>query len=401
MRVLIVTREYPPEAEGGISRRLSNLVPGLIKEGVDVDVVSFGGSSLSGETVYSLEPRSKILYTRSGEPSVGDAASVVLDIRRLDKYSSRILSLRRHDLVQVEEPVFGPFIATRVPMIVTAHTTQLGEFNALRSMLKSARQLKRLAFSGTVGFAFDRLCLRGADVVVAVGPTIKNELQRFCGVPQEKVVVIPNGAEVQQKLNKTKAKQKLGIDNVLFVYAGRLVDRKRVDDFLKALYTLRREGFRDFSALVVGAGPVEAPLGNLSLRLGLADCVKFTGRVDDLTFHAILEAADVFVLPSCYEGNPISVMEAMAFGCIPVVADIPQMHGIVRGGENGFTYPVGKPEALASALRKVASDREMRASMSRKIRKGVACHSWSAVVGGYLRIYEALLKGSAESRRGS
>lgn len=87
-----------------------------------------------------------------------DGASVLTDIWRLDRYASRILSREHYDLVQVEEPVFGPFISSRVPKVVTVHTTQLGEFNALLGLFKNGRQAIRLLFSGTVGWAFDRLC---------------------------------------------------------------------------------------------------------------------------------------------------------------------------------------------------------------------------------------------------
>lgn len=391
MRVLIVSREYPPASEGGISRRLSNLVPMLMNRGVDVGVVCFEGSSLAGEKVHSLGARSRILYTHAGEPSLGDVTLVLTDIWRLDRYASSILSSGRYDLVQIEEPVFGPFTSSTVPRVVTTHTTQLGEFNALRGVFNSARQVKRLAFSGSIGWVFERLCLRDADLVVAVAPSIRAELQRSYGMPEEKIRVIPNGVDVPEVLHKAEAKEKIGVNNLLFVYAGRLIDRKRVGDFLKALKTLREDGFKDFSALIVGSGPVRGVLADLVRRLELTDCVKFTGYVDDHVFFNFLEAADVFVLPSCYEGLPISVMEAMAYGCLPVVANIAQIQGIVRRGENGITFPVGDVRGLSKALYEVATDDKLRTSISSTARKDAIGFSWSTAVNGYLQVYDAVL----------
>ena len=393
MRILIVSREYPPATEGGISRRLSNLVPRLMDRGLDVGVVCFGGSTLTGERIYSLDANSKILYTRTGEPSVGDAASVLKDIWRLDRYASNILSSEQYDLVQVEEPVFGPFISSRVPRIVTVHTTQLGEFYALRAVFNNVRQLKRLIFSGTFGWMFDRLCLRDADFVVAVGPAIRAELQMFYGGPQENVQVVPNGVTCPEVLNKAEVKRQLGIDNLLFVYAGRLVDRKRIDDFLRAISMLRQDGFEDISALVVGSGPVSNILANLAANLSITDCVRFTGHVDDNMYFNIMEAADVFVLPSCYESAlPIAVLEAMAYGCVPIVTNIPHIFGTIRAEETGLVYPVGDVKALSNALRKVSTDNGLRASISNCARKDAASFSWSNMEDAYLRIYDRVLR---------
>ena len=391
MRVLIVTREYPPASEGGISRRLANLVPILMHKGVDVGVVSFGGTSLVGERTYFLDAQSPILYTHSSEPSATDAASVLTDIWRLDGYASHILSHESYDLVQVEEPVFGPFISSPVPKIVTTHTTQLGEFKALLGVFNNARQVIRLMFSGTVGWAFDRLCLRNADAVVAVGQAIRTELRRFYGIPYEKVQVIPNGVSVPSEVNKARAKKEIGVENFLFLYAGRLVDRKRVEDFLRALSMLKHRGFDNFSALVVGAGPTKENLTNLAQRLRLTDRLRFTGYVDDRLFFRLLEAADVFVLPSCYEGHPISLIEAMAYGCVPVAASIPQIREIIRTCQNGITYPVGDLESLTDALFDVATDAGLRSSILSASRESAMDLSWSAAANEYIKIYRALV----------
>jgi glycosyltransferase involved in cell wall biosynthesis len=293
----------------------------------------------------------------------------------------------------VEEPVFGPFISSSVPKVVTTHVTQLGEVGALLEVFNSSGQISRLVFSGTIGWAFDRLCLRDADVVVAVGPVIRTELCRYYGVREEIVRVIPNGVDVPRKVNKVEAKREIGVDNILFLYVGRLVDRKRVGDFLAALHMVRQRGLEDFSALIVGSGPVGHALTRLTSGLRLGDRVTFTGHVDDRMLFHLFEAADVFVLPSCYEGNPISVMEAMAYGCVPVVSDIPHLREIVRTHENGLTYPVGDVESLADALLTLATDDELRASISLAARRSALHFSWSGVASKYVRIYHALKHG--------
>ncbi len=392
MRVLIVTREYPPASEGGISRRLTNLVPGLLKAGVDIGVVCFNGASQFGERVFSLAPKGRILYTRSGEPSLRDAPSILTDIWRLDRKASGLLSTGAYDLVQIEEPVFGPFISASVPRVVTTHVTQVGEFHALFRPSRITRGAKRLAFSGSIGWIFDGLCLKTADIVVAVSETVMNEVHKFYGIKDEKIRVIPNGVDFPKQLDKLEAKRKIGLNNFLFIYAGRLVHRKRVDDFLRALSMLRERGFKDFSAYVVGSGPTQEFLTELACGLGLARCVQFTGHVSDDVFFRLLEAADVFVMPSSYEGLPISVMEAMAYGCVPVVTNIPQMLGIVHSGENGLVYPLGDLRSLCNALDQIASDAALRTSISSKARESVKGLSWTTATNEHIRIYDSLVE---------
>jgi glycosyltransferase involved in cell wall biosynthesis len=390
MRVLIVTREYPPSAEGGISRRLSNLVPALLDRGVEVGVVCFGGASLAGETLYCLDARSRILYTRSGEPSAIEGASVVADIWRLDRYASDILSRRKYDLVQIEEPVFGPFITSSVPRVVTTHSTQLGMFRALLGVFGSPREMNRLAFSGTLGWFFDRLCLNDAEMVVAVGSALRDEIRRLYRVPWSRIAVVSNGVGALGVIDKEEAKRKIGRDNFLCVYAGRIVDIKRIGDFVKALWRLKQSGFEDFSALILGSGPAKPKLVRMACKLDLMSNLRFIEYVGGSQFFDFLEAADVFVLPSCYEGFPISVLEAMAYGCVPVVADIPPLREIVSGGRNGMAFPVGDVQALSDALLLMARDEPLRTSMSNSARNEVSKRTWSSVADEYVRIYGVL-----------
>jgi glycosyltransferase involved in cell wall biosynthesis len=103
-------------------------------------------------------------------------------------------------------------------------------------------------------------------------------------------------------------------------------------------------------------------------RLGIADRVQFTGWVDEEVVHRLLERADVLVLPSRFEGLPIAVIEAMAFGLAVVVTPVGAVPEVIRDGEEGILVPVGDPRILAKALTRLARDPALRQHLGRNAR---------------------------------
>jgi glycosyltransferase involved in cell wall biosynthesis len=108
--------------------------------------------------------------------------------------------------------------------------------------------------------------------------------------------------------------------------------------------------------VLVGAGPDHGMLQTAIDRNGLAARVHLLGRRDDVP--ALLARADVFVLPSRFEGLPSSVIEAMAAARPIVATDVGGMSELVVDGDNGWLVPPAAPLALADAIRSaLASDR--------------------------------------------
>jgi len=109
---------------------------------------------------------------------------------------------------------------------------------------------------------------------------------------------------------------------------------------------------------------------------------------DPRTFYRSL---DIFCLPSCSEGTPLVIMEAMACG-VPIVAtDVGGVRSLVSDGEDGFLVPQKSPEALANMILKLASRRELRQSMSKRARLKAQSHfSIDTILGRYDALYRRL-----------
>ncbi len=145
-------------------------------------------------------------------------------------------------------------------------------------------------------------------------------------------------------------------DRASVLFVGRLDEGKGLFDLLKAQSQLG-----DATRLyLVGSGTLEDDLRESADTLGIADDVEFVGAVPHDEIHRYYAAADIFCLPSYHEGFPIVNMEALASGCALVSTQIDSIEEQVTDGETGLLVAPGDVDALANALRRVATDRDMR-----------------------------------------
>ncbi len=140
-----------------------------------------------------------------------------------------------------------------------------------------------------------------------------------------------------------------------FVYLGRLVKEKGVATLIKAA------AVAGVSLRVIGTGPEEGALRNLSMCLG-AD-VSFLGYLSGSPLHDQIRSARALVLPSeWYENAPVSVMEAYALGKPVIGAAIGGIPELIREGGSGVTFESGSIEGLASVLENFNSYNDSRLS---------------------------------------
>jgi glycosyltransferase involved in cell wall biosynthesis len=144
--------------------------------------------------------------------------------------------------------------------------------------------------------------------------------------------------------------------HVLFV--GRLDAVKGVPLLLEA-FASARSRHPDARLTVVGDGPARAALEAQALALGIAGATTFTGYKAQAEVAALLEEADMLVLPSFAEGLPVVLMEAMA-SRIPVIASgVAGVPELVQDGISGFVVPAGDVETLTARLEKLLADPDL------------------------------------------
>jgi glycosyltransferase involved in cell wall biosynthesis len=200
-----------------------------------------------------------------------------------------------------------------------------------------------------------------ADRLITVCHAFARELARNTGVSLEKIFVQHNSIRPQSAhANGDTIRSKFGIgdEELVVLSVGRLSKEKAHVDLLSAFKQLIETNPELNCRLIfVGDGPERGRLEAAAESPGLKDRVVFAGQVSDVnSFYA---AAGVFVLPSHSEGSPHVLLEAMA-ARVPVVATkVGGVPEIVEDDVSALLVPAANPTALASAIARVLTDKEM------------------------------------------
>lgn len=200
-------------------------------------------------------------------------------------------------------------------------------------------------------------------------------LRRLRGHAQQ-MEVLPVVAFSPEKLVEftALAKERIPEHEPIQIFSGGYVEaRKGMGLALQALAKLRNEGFR-FRYEHGGIGPERRHLCAQIQRLHLQDCVRFVDPYQSAAYQEKLRATEIFLFPSLRDNCPISLLEAMGHGCVPVVADHAGPGEIVTA-ESGLKIPVTDPgefvEKLAGGLKSLFLDPERRRRLGEGARKRV------------------------------
>lgn len=173
------------------------------------------------------------------------------------------------------------------------------------------------------------------------------------------------------------------------LYVGRLQDeQKRVSLLPRILRSLADRGLR-WHLTLVGDGPERAPLETKFSELGLSDSVTFAGLVRPDAVGAFYLDNDVLLNVSRYEGFPITIIEAMSAGCVPLLTNLPSVDAAVLvSGRNCLVIPVDEPERAVDLLSSLKPD-ELE-EMSDAARRTGTSFTVERMVGEYQAFFEEL-----------
>ena len=198
----------------------------------------------------------------------------------------------------------------------------------------------------------------GWSVPVALTPEVKASVADFYRLPPEKIPMIYNGIDLSRCLPKTTYETK---ETVTILHVGRFDVPKNHAGLLEA-FRLLLEIHPQCRLRLVGDGELRAEMEALALKLGIAARVEFCGMQSNV--YPYLHDADIFVLPSVYEGNPMTIIEAMGTG-LPIVASrvggIPDM---ISERESGILVQP-EPKAVCDACASLVEDALLRQRLGR------------------------------------
>jgi len=236
--------------------------------------------------------------------------------------------------------------------------------------------------------------LRKAGKIIAVSEDTKRDLQRFLGIPSEKIVVIEEGVEavfkVMPKNGLELVRKKYQLPEKFILHVGECWQYKNIEMLLRMMKKLIiDERYKDLKLVKVGGEWTENQL-NLIENLGIKSKIIKLPFVPRRDLPMVYNLASVLVQPSFLEGFGLTVLEAMACGCPVVVADVSALKSLVK--EAGLVVKGDDLDQVANGVRWVFENRHLR---QRMVMAGLArakLYTWFQAAKKTLAIYEEIRK---------
>jgi glycogen(starch) synthase len=399
MRVLLISWEYPPVIEGGLARHVRNLSEQLVGQGVEVHVVTRGG----GHSEPTEERHGVVVHRVAEPPFPKDVNAFVRWVEAMNddmrELGDKLCGGLGFDLVHSHDWLVAGAaqrIARRAgrPWLTTVHATEYGRHQGWVHKHPQSHI-----------HAAERAMVRSADHVITCSRYMRSHVASVFGVPASGITAIQNGIDpgdlepIVHDLIELRARYAKP-DERLVLLVGRLVYEKGFHLALDALKPVI-EKLGGVRFVVAGTGTAEAELRRQAWRLGLSRKGAFLGWVGDDMLHSLYRVADLCIVPSIYEPFGLVALEAMASGCLCVVADTGGLREVIPGdGTVGLRFPSRDTNALQEILERVLTDDGVRAQLVAEAREHVLRFDWSEVARQTLAIYRDLVEAEVASDRG-
>lgn len=325
-------------AYGGGSKVILDLVEAALAEGARVDILTTNERMTTEARAIGAGVADLDLIHRPMHP--------LRDLQGLWGLV-RFLKRERYDVVHTHTSkagIIGRVAAKFTPESFVIHTVHGFAFHE-----RSPRWLIAAVWVA------ERLGAALSDLVVTVSEHHYAAAKRLRIVPVRKLQAIPNGiraagATDAERVPAVRAELLADGGDTILLCHGRLARQKGIIHLINAISSMKANttlptGVR---VIVAGDGPLRETLERQVAELGIGEVVRFLGFRSDI--DDLLDASDVIVLPSLWEGLSIALMEAMARGCLVAVSDIPSNVELIEHNSNGILFPAADDEAIARVL---------------------------------------------------
>ncbi|HEX3928371.1 MAG TPA: N-acetyl-alpha-D-glucosaminyl L-malate synthase BshA [Gemmatimonadales bacterium] len=240
-------------------------------------------------------------------------------------------------------------------------------------------------------FAITRFSIERSDGVTAVSKFLREETYRAFGCGDCAVTVIPNFVNLAEyRPDLAMSRDAFApADQKLLVHVSNFREVKRLRDVVRIFARVRRA--MPATLIMVGDGPDRGDAEQEARNLGVADDVRFLGRLD--TMAPLLAAADLFVLPSQTESFGLAALEALACGTPVLASRVGGIPEVITDGVEGILEPVGSVEAMARRAIDLLKDTVRHARMREAAVARAAMFSTDAIVPRYEAFYHQVMNG--------
>lgn len=375
--VTMVCHRYTPFPAGGADRQAQDIAEALVKQGWKVDILTMRLPGTKKKEIIHAVPVSR-LWTSFVPKIQGTLFLSQIFWHLLFKPGPRVIHLN-----QMYREMLPALLVRRLrgfPVVmVDVCGGAFGEIARLQ-VVPFGRWMLKLA--------------RKTDVVISLSEQITEELLEH-GFDPARIVKIPTGVDTQRFTPVSAGEQQhlrdelqLPKDGPLVIFTGRLHFQKALDTLIRA-WQHAQQVTPKAHLLILGEGEEEQKLRALTAKLGLESSIHFMGHIEGVLPY--LQAADVFVLPSTFEGLSVSLLEAMACAKAIVTTNIGGTVEAIRPDVEGLLFAPGDVLALAACLSQVLSDAALRQRLGANARQRVeTLFSREKLVASFAAVYERL-----------
>ncbi|MDG6998884.1 MAG: glycosyltransferase family 4 protein [Nitrososphaerota archaeon] len=292
----------------------------VTRKGIGVHVVEGNKGTLPDARPVSTGPLVKVPYLIYSVAMCLVSFLLALNIIQQNK-KARISVIHAQDTGYAGLAALLAHMVLRAPVIISAHGIR---YNSLKRIVGGCSRII-LPFQ----WWLDTISTKSASLVITVSESVKVALLR---IRNRKMVVIPSAVSLSEYATdqqiRREVRENLRIDEgaIVFGFVGRLSPEKNPTTLVNAF--VRASNSRsDIRLLVVGTGPLENDLKSICKTNHIEDRVIFTGARRDVP--SLLQAIDVYVIPSYTEGSPLSLLEAMASGKAIIASNIPSIREVL------------------------------------------------------------------------
>lgn len=366
--------------EKGASLHLQAITTALARGGHDVMLIGVAGHGPPPEGVRCLL-----------QPHPGRSEGLARELRKID-FVDRLTAVAREpladfapDVIYERLSLFGTAGQDLAHAIGARHVLEVNSLS-----VEEERRWRELRLADVAQRRQGQV-LKGADLRVAVSEELAAQIRRLA--PERPTRVVPNGVDAEAFRGlpgRREARARFGLapDAHLLGFVGSLRPWHGLEIAIEALGAIPSG-----ELVVAGDGPVRGRLEELADERGVADRVRWLGRVHHERIPALLAALDVALLPypaiDGFSFSPLKLYEYLAAGVPVVASDIGQVRSVLDGGRLGQLVAPGDPAALAQGVENTLSAPVRARSLAASAREPtLEAHSWDQRARQLVRLFE-------------
>jgi glycosyltransferase involved in cell wall biosynthesis len=239
-----------------------------------------------------------------------------------------------------------------------------------------------------------KIGMNRARKIIAVSEATRRDVIRHYGIAPDKVVTIHHGTHERfRPIDDADAirtiTKKYGIERQYILCIGTLQRRKNIPRLLQAFARLKHTDHIPHQFVLVGQQHADLPEDEIFTaihQLVLQQDVIWTGYVDQEDIPYVLNGADLFVLPSLYEGFGMPLLEAMACGVPVACSDVSSLPEVV--GESGVRFDPENVESIASTISRILNDEALQKTLRTEGLQRARDFSWEICARKTLNVLE-------------